>query len=451
MRSTKHKAGVALALCSFVALLVAGWATGARQATEAAPVGSGKQTAKKSVCGLGTGKKATGTPIKVGGLVTFEPGTDFQDIAKAAAAYFTCVNDNGGIRGRPIQYKYYTTPINPVTVAAQARKLVADKVWAVVGNTEILDCTVNHKYYRAQGYYVIGSGIAPECYNGAPTMAQVNMGPAYSATGAAQALVRAGAKKLVCDTSNQGDPTGYVNLGCMAVATNAGLEAVDSHHDVPITDAASVALELVQRAGQDGGIVLTYIPPEALKILQAAQQQGLIDRVKWGCATPCNTDFVAAELGSAWNGKLHVNAELALLDSKGPDMTLYRAVMGRYASSTAIGSFSQMGFIEAMIATSAMLNAATPLSKQTINRAIRDVKNYKTDILCKPWYFGVAPYHNPNNTDRTVWPQNGKMVQKEGCFNIYAYTPQLQNIRKWETQRKLNTGSPAYPRQGKTG
>jgi branched-chain amino acid transport system substrate-binding protein len=275
------------------------------------------------------------------------------------------------------------------------------------------------------------------------------MGPAYSATGTAQALVRAGAKSLVCDTSNQGDPTGYVHLGCMAVGRQAGIPVVDSHHDVPVTDAASHALELVQRAGQDGGIVLTYIPPEALKILQAAQQQGLLDRVKWGCATPCNTDFVAAALGNAWNGKLIVNAELALLDSTGPDMTLYRAVLKKYASKTAIGSFSQMGFTEAMIATSAMLNAATPLTKQTVNRAIRDVKNYKTDILCKPWYFGVAPYHNPNNWDRTVVPQNGKMVQKEGCFAIYPYTPQLKSIRVWEKQRKLNTGSPAYPRQGK--
>jgi branched-chain amino acid transport system substrate-binding protein len=175
MSSKKVKAGIALVASSLAALLVSAVVTGAGGAT--APVGSGKQSATKSVCGLGTGQKARGTPIKVGGLVTFEPGTDFQDIAKAAAAYFACVNDNGGIRGRPIQYKYYTTPINPVTAAAQARKLVAsDKVIAIVGNTEILDCTVNHKYYRANGYYVIGSGIAPECYNGAPTMAQVNMG-----------------------------------------------------------------------------------------------------------------------------------------------------------------------------------------------------------------------------------------------------------------------------------
>ena len=446
MSSKKWRVLVTLALSGLATAILAVSATGS---DSQGVVGAGKETAGNSVCGLGTGKKATGAPIKVGGLVTFEPGTDFQDIAKAAAAYFSCVNDNGGIRGRPVQYKYYTTPINPATAAAQARKLVAsDKVVAIVGNTEILDCTVNHKYYRQNGYYVIGSGIAPECYNGAPTMAQVNMGPAYSATGAAQALVRAGAKSLVCDTSNQGDPTGYVNLGCMAVGRAAGIPVHNLHHNVPITDGASVAIELAQRAGNDGGIVLTYIPPEALKILQAAQQQGLVDRVKWGCATPCNTDFVAAALGNTWNGKLHVNAELALLNANTPDMRLYRAVLGKYSSSTAIGSFSQMGFIEARIATSALLNVNGRVTKAKANREIRDVKNYVTDILCKPWYFGVAPYHNPNNVDRTVVPRNGKMVQKEGCFNIFAYTPQLRSIRKWEKQRNLNSGKPPYPIQG---
>ncbi len=51
------------------------------------------------------------------------------------------------------------------------------------------------------------------------------------------------------------------------------------------------------------------------------------------------------------------------------------------------------------------------------------VKNFKTDILCKPWYFGNLPYHIPNNTDITVTPKNGKMVVKEGCFKISASRP----------------------------
>jgi hypothetical protein len=55
-----------------------------------------------SKCGLGNGEKATGEPIKLGAINTKQPGTDFTEIARAAEAYFNCVNDNGGIDGRPI-------------------------------------------------------------------------------------------------------------------------------------------------------------------------------------------------------------------------------------------------------------------------------------------------------------------------------------------------------------
>ena len=51
------------------------------------------------------------------------PGVDFTTIGKVAKAYFDCVNDNGGIHGRPISYILYTEQLNPAQEAALARKL----------------------------------------------------------------------------------------------------------------------------------------------------------------------------------------------------------------------------------------------------------------------------------------------------------------------------------------
>src|SRR5438046_323330 len=101
MRSTKIKLGLAFAASSVVALGLAAWAVGAPSAPV---VGSGTASATKSVCGKGTGKKATGAPIKIGGIDMLIPGVDFTTIGKTAKAYFDCVNDNGGINGRPIKY-----------------------------------------------------------------------------------------------------------------------------------------------------------------------------------------------------------------------------------------------------------------------------------------------------------------------------------------------------------
>ena len=68
---------------------------------------------KPGECGLGTGEKATGEPIKIGSINTNVPGIDFTWISSMTKAYFDCVNDNGGINGRPIQYIEEDEHIDP--------------------------------------------------------------------------------------------------------------------------------------------------------------------------------------------------------------------------------------------------------------------------------------------------------------------------------------------------
>src|SRR4051794_1537175 len=382
-------------------------------------------------CGAGTGQKVTGAPIKLGGIATKQPGTDFTDIPNTAKAYFDCVNANGGINGRPIQYSIETEQTDPGQVASLARKLVqSEKVLGIVGNTSIIECAVNHKYYEQQGYFIIDSGIAPECYS-TPNSAAVNMGPRYSVDGATQYLIRQKVKKLVLDQSNV-PGTGYIAGGFLLIAKDAGIPTETLKDNVPIQDANSIALKLVQAAGSGGGVVLNFTPPEALKILQAAQRLGLQDRVKWSCSTPCNTDFLADALGPQWDGKLGVNAELNLTSANGPDSQLYRDVLKKYAPKIPLGSFSQMGFVEARIATDALLKVKGAFTPESVNAAFKGVSNFKTDILCKPWYYGNGSLHIPNNTDRTTTPQGGKMVQKEDCFPISDVDPAIAQVRKAE-------------------
>jgi branched-chain amino acid transport system substrate-binding protein len=433
----------ALALAVLVAglsVLVAACGSSNNDKTTSSSGGGGSTTTAKKAgdvtkCGTKPGTKATGSPIKVGAIVTKQPGTDFTDGASMAQAYFTCVNDNGGINGHPISYKFYTEQTNPSQIAGFAHKLIqTDKVVAVVGGFSIIECAVDHKYWESLGIMEIDAGIAPECY-GTPNSAAPNMGPRYSSDGAVQAVVRAGAKKIAFDQSNV-PGTGYIAAGPAAVAKSLNVPITQFKDNVPIQDANSIALKLVQAAGTDGGVVLNFTPPEALKILQAAQQQGLQDRVKaWGCSTPCNTDFVAKALGQQWDGKLLVNAELNVTDSDGPQSRLYRAVFEKYGSkvSGGLGSFSQMGFTMGQLLVQALQSIkGEDYSLKTVNKAIADLKGYKTDILCRPWYYGKAPLHIPNNVDWTTTPNNGKMVIKEQCFNIADADPSIAAVRKVE-------------------
>jgi len=402
--------------------------------------GEQAETPTETKCGAGTGQKASGEPIKIGALVTKIPGVDFTDITGAAKAYFDCVNDNGGINGRPIEYVVQEHGSDPQQVASLATKLVeTDKVLAFVGNTSILDCPVNKDFYEKNGFNVVIAGVPNDCFQ-SPNMAALNMGPGYSGLGAAAYLRRQGAKKIVAVSPKQ---PGYeaVHQIMLSDAKKNGIPAVSRLENVPISDPSSLVQALVSQAGDGGGVVLDFTPPEGVKILQAAAQQGVIDKVMWGASTPLNDTSVPDAIGSQWDEKLFVNAELAMLDSNGPDMQLYRAVNKKYSPNRPLGSFGQMGFVAAKMVSDTLLEVPEDqLTKEGINEAILNIKNYKTDILCKPWYFQKMKLHVPNNTDRTVTPKDGKMTEAEGCTEIPATWPDLEYVRKFEAENDVNKG-----------
>jgi branched-chain amino acid transport system substrate-binding protein len=421
---------IAAAGCSSSTTTTSAASSPTSTASSSAP---GTSTVSTSKCGTKPGVAATGTPIPLGGIVTNQPGTSFTDISNMANAYFACVNANGGINGHPIKYYIETEQTNPAQIAADAKQLVqTDHVVGIVGNTSIIECSVDSSYWQKLGYYIVDSGIAPECYS-TPNSAAVNMGPRYSSDGAVQYALSQHVSKIVFDQSNV-PGTGYIAAGPSALAANAHVPIVQLTENVPISDADSVAIKEVDDAGPGGAVVLNFTPPEALVILQAAQKLGLEDRVKlWGCSTPCNTDFLAAALGAKWNSKLFVNAELLPPDvTNTSTMMLYKAILQQYgkAVSGGIGSFSQMGFTEAEILVHALESiTASTYTVANVNAAIKAVSGYNTGMLCQLWSYGSYPTHIPNNMDSTVTPDNGKMVTAQGCTLISSVDPQIASYR----------------------
>src|SRR5262244_2731910 len=434
MRQNARGARAAAALVAVIGTLIAaGCGSNGSSGTTSAGGTSNAGTVSTSQCGTKPGVKATGTPIPLGGIVTNQPGTSFTDIANMANAYFTCVNNNGGINGHPIKYYIQTEQTNPAQVAAVAKQLVqTDHVVGIVGNTSIIECSVNSSYWQKLGFFIIDSGIAPECYS-TPNSAAVNMGPRYSSDGAVQYALAQHVSKVVFDQANV-PGTGYIAAGPNALAKAAGTPIVDLTENVPITDANSVAIKEVNDAGPNGAVILNFTPPQALVILQAAQKLGLEDNVKlWGCSTPCNTDFLAKALGPKWNNKLFVNAELTPPDSTNtPAMRLYKAILAKYgkAVSGGVGSFSQMGFAEAEIMVHALESVTGAYTVASVNAAIKAVSNFDTGMLCQGWTYGSFPMHIPNNVDYTTTPDNGQMVTAKGCTPISSADPQIAAYRK---------------------
>ena len=437
MRSTRIKIGMAGAAIGVLALMLM-LATMATGAGAAGTVGSGTASATKSVCGKGTGKKATGTPVKLGGIDMLIPGVDFTTIGQVAAAYFKCVNDNGGINGHPITYKLYNEQLNPAQEAALARKLIEnDKVVGVAGNTSFAECGTNAKYYKSKGFVVIGAGVQAECYS-TPSFAEVNSGPRYSNVGAAQALVKAGITKLA--VASPDTISAYADGGAALVAKAAGIPVKIFPTHLPVTDATSQLLQMYQFVGDGGGILIDFTPDTAPAFMKAAEAQGIVDKVKWGSSTPIANTFMSGQFSPTWDGHLWIDNEFANVDPKvGPDSALMFSILQKY-TKIAPGAFPQMGFLVGKFATNALLSIKGPITAKSYNAAVIALKNQKTDILCKPFYVGKLPYHIPNNTNIIVDYKNKGVVVKSGCTNFAPVDKSIAQTRIWEKKFNLNTG-----------
>jgi branched-chain amino acid transport system substrate-binding protein len=398
-----------------------------------------------SSCGSKPGVKATGTPIRIGTIDTHQPGTDFTDGPNMIQAYFDCVNANGGVNGHPLKLYVELDQSQPAQIEGDAKQLIqSDHVVAIDGVFDLLECTLDAKYWAQLGIYELDAGIAPGCWAG-PNSAPVNMGPRYSSDGAVQyAIAQEKPNKIVFDQSNV-PGTGYIAGGPAAIAKADNIPIKTETDNVPINNADSVALRLVQDAGPQGSIVLNFTPPEALVILQAAQKLGLEDRVKsWGCSTPCDTDFLSKALGPQWNNKFFVNAEAANADDQNsPDMTEYKAILSKYGSSVAggVGSFSEFGYVLGKFLVQALDTVKGSYTLKSVNQAIEGIKNYKTGLLCDPWTYGKSPLHIPNHSDYTVTPDNGKMKTVQGCTDISSSDPQIAAYLKAAKAAGINTGS----------
>jgi len=407
-------------------------------AASAATSHTGTKSAAMKGCGLGNGKKATGAPIKIDGLDMLIPGVDFTTVGKTAAAYFACVNDNGGINGRPIKYTLYTEALNPAQEAALARKMVqSDKAVGIVGNTSFAECGTNWKYYHSHGYVVIGAGVQAECYS-TPSFAEVNSGPRYSNVGAVQALIAAGAKKVAIASPDTISAYADGGPALVAKAHNIPVKIFPTH--LPVTDATSQLLQMYQFAGDGGGILIDFTPDTAPAFLKAAEAQGIVDKVLWGSSTPIANTLMASQFSPAFDGHLWIDNEFSNVDPKvGPDSALMFAILKKYAPSIAPQAFAQMGFLDAKFATNALLSIKGAITKTSYNIAVKGLKNQHTDMLCEPWYVGNLPYHIPNNANIIVDYKNKNVVVRNGCTKFEAVDPAITQTRLWEKQYNLNT------------
>ena len=100
--------------------------------------GGGRATSRRPAsAGSAPASRPRASRSSSAAMATNIPGVDFTWITEMTGGYFDCVNDNGGINGRPIEYIAEEEQVDPQQIASLATKLIEqDQVLGIVGSTE---------------------------------------------------------------------------------------------------------------------------------------------------------------------------------------------------------------------------------------------------------------------------------------------------------------------------
>jgi len=391
-----------------------------------------------AICGENTGKPATGEPIVIGAITGKTGPDDFSNPTKAAKAYFDCLNANGGIKGRPVQYLIEDDQWNPEVAAQLGARLVQDRrAVLMVANSSYVECGANAQYYKQTGILVVaGVGVPRECFF-AENYAPVNTGPRVSALGAMNyALEQFGVKSVVCIAPNIPNVGVWSCEGITQLAQEKGYTARNLVMDLDSADTTSTILQAA--AARPDAIILVVSKGVAVPLLIAAEEQGLHETIKFLSAAPAYDVSVPEALGPAWDGKFFVNMEFTELAANTPDNQNWLAVMDEYGQpSDPRDSFSQAGYVAARVAEQALMSLDPDnITRETVSAAVRKIKNFQSDILCSPWYFADGhTRHNANYGTRMSVLKDGKWQALSDC--AASPDPELDDIREYEAKAGL--------------
>ncbi len=372
-------------------------------------------------CGMNTGQAATGKPIVIGGIYGNGAPGDWSSSTDSAAAYFACVNANGGINGRPIEYHVENDEWNPEAAARAAAKLVNDdKAVALVGNGSFIEMAVNAKTYADAGIMSMASACAiSECFESS-NIVSTNQGPLPSNLGAAQyAQEELGAKNVACIGLNIPDNGIWSCQAVIDFMTKRGGTGSMAMLNPGAPDVNSALLEAVS-SGAD--TILMNLPAGlALAVLKAAQEQDLRDAYNWIAPTPLYDLSVPAAIGDYWNGKVYVNAELAPISVNGPDAQNWIAVLDAFGKpDDPRDTFGQAGYLSAEFFVKAALamNPEDLDDRAKVTEAIKGIVGYRSDLMCGPYYVGDADFHMPNHAGYMVQIIDGGFKIVRDCYEF---------------------------------
>lgn len=356
----------------------------------------------------GGGTPATGTPIVLGSVSSLTGVDIFPESAAAAKAVFDEVNNNGGVKGHPIEFLVEDDLDTPEGAAAAAKRLVEEKnILAMVAGGSIVDCTTNAKYYKEQNLLSLAGVEA--CGPDASNVASMNTGPFLGAFMMLDYMYMDLGLKNVCFSSlNIGLTPLFQETFIPIWEETTGFKLKEYILSEPNEDLTPA----VTKAKQDGcdGVLLGYTEPNYIAYAQIAEAQGLLDGdIVYAMLTSGYSLNVLDKLGDAGEGWYSNSEFLPYTEeaSVSPDLAEFKETLaGADLEET---SFAQGGFLAAKAMLQILESVEGEYTRESVSAAIKAM-NYETDLLGNPATW--IPYEGPNQLNTT-----SKIVQiKDGKF-----------------------------------
>lgn len=343
----------------------------------------------------GNPNTATGEPIVVASINALSGPVTFAEASEAAKSVFDDYNANGGLDGRPIDYRIFDDKADPAAASSAARDAVTAGAVALVGSASILECEVNHSYYVEQQILSIqGTGVDPFCFD-SPNIAPVNTGPFFDTTlTLLHGSETLGLEKICALVAIAGstEPAYREAIQTWSEATGKSIHWED--YSVPYGN-ADFAPYLIQ-AKQQGcdGIYSNVVESEGAALLKVAESQGLND-LTFLLLTSVYSEQFAAQANFVGKG-IYVPAEFApYTDADSEANAEWAALMD--AQSIAKTSFGQGGYLAAKNFIEVLESIDGEITRASVTEALLNQQTpIESPMVGTPWIFGTAEAHQPN-------------------------------------------------------
>lgn len=369
MKVTRNRAG-AVAAFAAVAVLAAGCGSDdSSSSKQSDSSSSSSSSAAPSADALGTPKKASASPIKLG-LLNIESGpVTFPEYRQAAEVAVKYINEyKGGVGGHPVQLETCATDGQPSTSGRCAGQVGDKKPLAILGGADTGAPGAFPVYERADLAYIGGIPFTPVESN-APNAVQfysISIGDNAAASAYAAKTLKAKKASVLYTDDTQGKFTG---LGVIAAALKKSGVDVKTIPVAPnAADLSAVAASAVENQPD---IVYVNSPNACPGLLKALKSVG--NTAKIFGIDPCTSPPALKTAGAAADG-LYFAQPFDSLDSGTDDAKLMLAAVQKYgAKDLALDSIAQAGFSTVMNLQTT-LDGVKDLNTKSILGAFKDGK-----------------------------------------------------------------------------